>query len=123
MKQILLRCDSVREPPSKFREDLHNHCFQNLTLKDRRRRPEGGEWEPIKIPHRNLAYIPKPTRDPSLLTLPRLISYGQAISLWKRTRIFTRNTEWCWSDHGRDRRHKLDSTKIYLLSGISPNTW
>jgi hypothetical protein len=31
---------------------------QNLYLKDRRRRPEGGEWEPIKIPHRNLAYIP-----------------------------------------------------------------
>jgi hypothetical protein len=26
-----------------------------------KRRPEGGEWEPIKIPHRNLAYIPKPT--------------------------------------------------------------
>jgi hypothetical protein len=44
-------------------------------LKDWRRRPEGGEWEPIKIPHRNLAYIPKPTRDPFLLTRSRLISY------------------------------------------------
>jgi hypothetical protein len=27
-------------------------------LKDRRWRPEGGEWEPIKIHCRNLAYIP-----------------------------------------------------------------
>jgi hypothetical protein len=27
-------------------------------LKDQRRRPEGGEWEPIKITHSNLAYIP-----------------------------------------------------------------
>jgi hypothetical protein len=55
----------------------------------------GGEWEPIKIPHRNLAYIPKSTRDPSFLTLPRLISYGQAINLRKRTRINTGNPEWC----------------------------
>jgi hypothetical protein len=31
-------------------------------LKDRRRRQEGGgEWEPIKIPHKNLAYIPNQT--------------------------------------------------------------
>jgi hypothetical protein len=52
-----------------------------------KRRPEGGEWEPIKIPQMNLAYIPEPTRDPSLLTRSRLISYGQAISLRKRTRI------------------------------------
>jgi hypothetical protein len=41
------------------------HAFNNSVLitqdilKDRRRRPEGGggEWEPIKIPHRNLAYV------------------------------------------------------------------
>jgi hypothetical protein len=30
-------------------------------VKDQKRRPEGGEWEPIKIPHRNLAYIPNQT--------------------------------------------------------------
>jgi hypothetical protein len=47
--------------------------------KDRIRRPEGGEWEPIKIPRRNLAYIPKSTRRPSLLTLPRPHSYSEAI--------------------------------------------
>jgi hypothetical protein len=28
-----------------------------LRLKDQRRRPEGGEWELIKIPIKNLAYI------------------------------------------------------------------
>jgi hypothetical protein len=27
-------------------------------LKDQRRRPDGGEWEPIKISYWNLAYIP-----------------------------------------------------------------
>jgi hypothetical protein len=48
----------------------------------------GGEWEPIKIPHRNLAYIPKSIRDPFLLTRLRLISYRQAISLQKWTRSF-----------------------------------
>jgi hypothetical protein len=44
-------------------------------LKDRRRRPEGGEWEPIKIPYRNLTYIPNLTRRPSLLTRLRPHSY------------------------------------------------
>jgi hypothetical protein len=27
-------------------------------LKDQRRRSEGGEWEPIKIPQWNFAYVP-----------------------------------------------------------------
>jgi hypothetical protein len=27
-------------------------------MKDRRRRPEGGEWEPIKILMQELAYVP-----------------------------------------------------------------
>jgi hypothetical protein len=31
--------------------------FDNI-LKDRRRRPDGGEWESIKTTHNNLAYIP-----------------------------------------------------------------
>jgi hypothetical protein len=56
-------------------------------VKDRRRRPEGGgEWEPIKIPHRNLAYDPKSTRRPSLLTRPRLNSYSKAVSRRNRAR-------------------------------------
>jgi hypothetical protein len=45
------------------------------TLKDWRKQPEGREWEPIKIPHRNLAYIPKLIRRPSLLTRSRPASY------------------------------------------------
>jgi hypothetical protein len=39
-----------------------------------------GEWEPIKIPLRNVAYIPNSTQRPSLLTQPRPHSYSQAIS-------------------------------------------
>jgi hypothetical protein len=41
----------------------------------------GGEWEPIKIPQGNLAYITKSIRRPALLTRPRLHSYSQAIGL------------------------------------------
>jgi hypothetical protein len=44
-------------------------------LKDRKRRPEGGEWEPIKILLENLAYISKSTQNPSLPTRPRPPSY------------------------------------------------
>jgi hypothetical protein len=38
------------------RERERNTC--KTTMKDRRKRPEGGEWEPIKITYSNLAYIP-----------------------------------------------------------------
>jgi hypothetical protein len=53
-------------------------------MKDRRRRLEGGEWEPIKILLENLAYIPKLTQNSSLLTCPRPTSYRQAIGLRNR---------------------------------------
>jgi hypothetical protein len=39
----------------------------------------GGAWEPIKIPYRNLAFIPKLTRRLSLLTRSIPPSYRQAI--------------------------------------------
>jgi hypothetical protein len=55
----------------------------------------GGEWEPIKIPHRNLAYIPKPSRNPSLLTRPRPPSYRQAIDLRNRARKCNESTYRC----------------------------
>jgi hypothetical protein len=55
-------------------------------MKDRRRRPEGGEWEPIKILLENLAYIPKSTRHPSLLTRPRPHSYSTAVGPQNRAR-------------------------------------
>jgi hypothetical protein len=54
--------------------------YGTMSLKDRKRRPEGGgEWEPIKIHHRNLAYISNQTRRPSLLTRPGPHSYQSAI--------------------------------------------
>jgi hypothetical protein len=51
----------------------------------------GGEWEPIKIPRVNLAYIPKSTRHPSLLTRPRPQSYKKAIGPRNQVRNCSRN--------------------------------
>jgi hypothetical protein len=58
--------------------------FYYMFVKDRRRRSERGEWVPIKILLENLAYVPKSTRNPSLLTRPRPTSYRQAIGLRSR---------------------------------------
>jgi hypothetical protein len=41
----------------------------------------GGEWEPIKIPCRNLAYILKLTLSPSLLTQSRPPTIGKLSAL------------------------------------------
>jgi hypothetical protein len=59
-----------------------------LSVKDRRKRPEGGggEWEPIKIPQENLAYVPKLTRHASLLARPKPHSYQRAIGPQNRVR-------------------------------------
>jgi hypothetical protein len=64
-------------------------------LKDRRRRPEGGEWEPIKISQWNLAYIPKLIWHPSLLTQPRAHNYSKAIGLQNQVRDRSGNTKQC----------------------------
>jgi hypothetical protein len=63
-----------------------------------------------------LAYIPEPTRDPSLRTRPRLISYGQAISLRKRTRIFTGNPDW-WA---RSENHRGVQFRLENLESLGP---
>jgi hypothetical protein len=55
-------------------------------VKDRRSQLEGGEWEPIKIPHENLAYVPKSTWRASLVARPRPHSYWEAIGSQKRVR-------------------------------------
>jgi hypothetical protein len=81
----------IREFLAVFPDDLPGMA----PVKDWRRRSEGGEWEPIKIPLENLAYIPKSTRSSSLLTRSRPLSYKQAISLRNRARDHSRNTEWC----------------------------
>jgi hypothetical protein len=76
-------------------DELCDEDDQVRLLKDRRRRPEGGEWKPIKIPRRNLAYIPKMTRRPSLPTRPRPPSYRSAIDPRNRARNHSGNTEQC----------------------------
>jgi hypothetical protein len=68
------------------------HCF-DILLKDRRRRPEGGEWEPIKIPNWNLAYIPTQTQTGSLPPRSRLHSYRKATSPQNQVRNHRNTTE------------------------------
>jgi hypothetical protein len=46
----------------------------------------GGEWEPIKIPRENLAYIPNQTQHASLLTRSRPLSYWEAVGHQNRVR-------------------------------------
>jgi hypothetical protein len=60
--------------------------YYHESLKDRRRRPEGGEWEPIKITHSNLAYIPN-------LKIRHVLSLGkngQVLSLGQNGQDLTR---------------------------------
>jgi hypothetical protein len=68
---------------------------QMVKLKDRKWRPEGGEWEPIKIPLRNVAYVPKSSRNYSLLTRSRPPSYRQAIGFLNWARNCNRDTKRC----------------------------
>jgi hypothetical protein len=51
-----------------------------------------GEWEPIKILYRNLVYILKLIRHPSLLTRLRLHSYRKTIGPQNRVRNRSGNT-------------------------------
>jgi hypothetical protein len=93
-------------------------------LKDQRRRPEGGsEWEPIKIPRRNMAYITKRIWHSSLLTRPGPHSNWTAIGPRNRVRNCSENSNRCQQDHVRDRRQKLDRRTVYILTDISPNIW
>jgi hypothetical protein len=61
-------CRSSKVSRRKRRNEIH-------WMKDRRRRPEGGgEWDPIKITHRNLVYIPN-------------LKIGQFLSLGKNLQV------------------------------------
>jgi hypothetical protein len=55
-------------------------------VKDQIMRPEGGEWELIKILDENLAYAPNQIQHASLLARSRPHSYRRVISLrnWVR---------------------------------------
>jgi hypothetical protein len=55
------------------------HHLRKVELKDWRRQPDRGEWEPTKILRGNLAYVPNSTRHASLLARPRPHSYCEAI--------------------------------------------
>jgi hypothetical protein len=57
-----------------------------MRLKDRKRGPEGDEWEPVKIPHGNSTSIPNSTRHASLLARPQPHSYREAIGPWNWVR-------------------------------------
>jgi hypothetical protein len=83
----------------------------------------GGEWESIKIPHGNLAYIPNRIRRPSLLTRPSSHSYSKTIGLWNRVRDRSGNTNRRWYDHMQDQQRKSNRKTVYILRGISPNIW
>jgi hypothetical protein len=72
-------------------------------LKDRRSRSERGEQEPIKIPNKNLAYILKSTRCPSLLTRPRPYSYNKIVGPQNQVRNHSENPNRCRQDHVQDR--------------------
>jgi hypothetical protein len=74
-------------------------------MKEPRRRSEGGEWEPIKIPLRNVTYIPQSTRHLFLLTRPRSPTYRKAISHrnWvRKTRNTTEDDNQCKQGRVRD---------------------
>jgi hypothetical protein len=60
----------------------------------------GGEWEPIRIPHQNLAYVPKQTQRVSLLTRSRSHSYRRANGPRNRTRDSGITAE----DHNRSKQ-------------------
>jgi hypothetical protein len=102
-------------PPAFFDINVHftTHFIKEIKLlcplflhqmyvKDRTRRPEGGEWESIKIPRGNSTYILKLTRHPSLLTRPRLHSYRKAIGPQNRVKNYNGNMNCCWQEHVRD---------------------
>jgi hypothetical protein len=83
----------------------------------------GVEWEPFKIPQGNSDYIPKSTRHPFLLTRPRSHRYKKAIDPRNWVRNHSGNTNRCWQEHVQDWWQKLDRRTVYILTGISLNTW
>jgi hypothetical protein len=89
----------------------------------------GGEWEPIKIPGGNLAYILKSTQYPSLLTRPRPHRYSKAVDPQNRVRNHSGNTnryQQGYMQSSKLLRKSLPITKFggsrpYVLPGAEPN--
>jgi hypothetical protein len=78
---------------------LCREVWSKATVKDRRGDQRGVEWKPIKIPHRNLTYIPKSIRHPSLLTRLRPHIYSKSIGLQNWVRNHSGNTKQRKQDH------------------------
>jgi hypothetical protein len=121
-------------------------------LKDRRRRTEGGEWEPIKITHSNLAYIsnfkirhaisPEKNGQVNSDKFSALVKSDEFSTLVKSDKTdkfpaLVKSDEFSALVKS-DKTDKFSalvksdefsalvkSTRktVYLLSGISPNTW
>jgi hypothetical protein len=81
-----------------------------LPLKDGIRRLEGGEWESIKIPQGNSAYVPNQTQRASLLTRPRPHSYRKANGTQNRARELEKQRK-ATIDASKD-MHEPSETKI-----------
>ncbi len=84
----------INDEKGKSREDF---LELKIVYEGLEKATRGGEWEPIKIPRRNLTSIPNRTRYPSLLTRPGPHSYRIAIG--PRNQVRERNhigrTNWC----------------------------
>jgi hypothetical protein len=85
----------------------------------------GGEWEPIKIPLVDLAYIPKWTKDTSLLTQSRLRSYRIATSPQRQVRNWNHSdskTRCKQNTNETMKNQNLIKKASHNLTNISSNT-
>jgi hypothetical protein len=98
-----------------------------VNLKDQRWWPdEGGfEWESIKIPCGNLAYVPKATRCTSCLTQTRTHSYWKAIgprNLVRQRKSQQKHKSVQVKPQARLQHSKSDQLTNHCHIYISPNT-
>jgi hypothetical protein len=94
-------------------------------LKDQKRRPEGGEWEPIKILWGNLVYVPKLIWRAFLLTRLRLYSYREVIDPRNQVRqseITAEEQQSIQAKHVQDHDNQnRNNEATHNLICISPN--
>jgi hypothetical protein len=77
--------------PEKIIKSLASTAHHQVSLKDRRRRPEGSEWESIKILLENLDYIPNSSRN------IWWVSSGD----YRGRTIYTSNSRALWTGNSR----------------------
>jgi hypothetical protein len=96
------RADSVEPGDSASGSDKHGADSVGGCEGSEKATRERGEWESIKIPQNNLAYITNQTQRPSLLTRPSPYSYNKTIGLRNRVRHRSGSTSRCWQVPVRD---------------------